>query len=172
MKMLLMAFLLVFVYACANDGLNVDLKALAANTEMTAPQKSLKLMDAFTQIMSKTASIEDNAEAAKYLNGVIDTHEGDIRKISEDFITWNTTASAEDINKYTQEIESMPFFATLDSVLGTLGRRMQESEELQSSMMRFMQVTNPQPEETSMPSEAMPKLDSVETAPQAETPQP
>lgn len=170
--MLLMAFLLVFVYACGNDGLNVDIKALAANTELNAPQKSLKLFDAFTQIMTKTAAIEDNTEAAKYLNGVIDTHEGDIRKISEDFMTWSNTASNEELNNYTQEIERQPFYPALDSVLGALGKRMQESEELQSSMMRFMQITNPQPEETSMPSEAMPELDSVETAPQAETPQP
>jgi len=173
MKMLLMATVLVFAYACGSDGLKVDIKALAANTELKAPEKSMKLLEAFTQILSKTASIEDNTEAAKYLNGVIDKHEGDIRKISEDFVTWSLSASKEELDAYTQDIEKQSYYPELDTVLGTLGQRMRDSEELQNSMMRFMQITNPEPAPGEyMPSDDMMEMDSVEMAPPSETPKP
>lgn len=173
MKMLLMATVLVFAYACGSDGLKVDIQDLAADTELKVPEKSMKLLEAFTQILSKTASIEDNTEAATYLNGVIDKHEGDIRKISEEFVTWSATASKEEMEAYAQNMQNQPYFSELDSVLGALGQRMRESEELQTSMMRFMQVTNPEPApRENMPSNDMMEKDSVEMAPPSETPKP
>lgn len=177
--MLLMATVLVLAYACGSDASKVDIKALAENTDLKTPEKSMKLLEGFVQILSKTASIEDNSEAAKYLNGIIEQHEGDIRKISEEFIVWSSTASSSELEAYAQNMQKQPYYPELDSVLGVLGQRMRESEELQTSMMRFMQVTNPEPApgddidlgEGDLSDDMMEK-DSVEMETEAETAKP
>jgi len=140
---------MIFLWACnSKDSTKstggINLKELHADKSMHPRDKADVMMSAINAIIINTVAIEDNVQAAVFLNTIMDENANEILGISREFGQWSQDATQEELAAYMELLQSKPYFEELDSNLSVIGERMMETPELKEAMHKFMEITNPQ----------------------------